>query len=135
MAQQIVVDSDILSHLFRQSSPVVARARDYLAEHSLFDISIITQYEILRGLKAKQATQQLERFEEFCSRNRILPISTDVISRASDIYATLHQQGSIIGDADILIGATALSRGLGVATNNESHFRRIPGLHVENWLT
>ena len=59
MARQVIVDSDILSHLFRQNTSVVARARDYLAEHAQFDISIITQYEILRGLKAKRATQQL----------------------------------------------------------------------------
>jgi tRNA(fMet)-specific endonuclease VapC len=41
----------------------------------------------------------------------------------------------LIGDADILIAASALTQELGVATNNESHFRRIPGLHLENWLT
>ena len=51
------------------------------------------------------------------------------------IYATLQQQGTIIGDADILIGASVLSLGLGVATNNENHFGRIPGLPVENWIT
>ena len=34
---------------------------------------------------------------------------------------------------DVLIGATALTQGLGVVTNNVDHFRRIPGLRVEDW--
>jgi tRNA(fMet)-specific endonuclease VapC len=40
----------------------------------------------------------------------------------------------LIGDADILIAASALANGCGVATNNEKHFKRVPGLHIENWL-
>jgi hypothetical protein len=39
-----------------------------------------------------------------------------------------------IGDADILIGVSALTHALAVVTNNEDHFRRIPGLQVENCL-
>ena len=39
-----------------------------------------------------------------------------------------------IGDADILIAATAIVHGYGVITNNERHFSRIKGLHIDNWL-
>ena len=134
MVQRVLVDSDILSSILRSNPTVLTKARQYLAEHGQFDISIITQYEILRGLKAKDATAQLARFEQFCGGNRIIPISHEVVTRASEIYALLRKQGEIIGDADILIAASALTQDLGVATNNESHFSRIPGLHVENWL-
>lgn len=34
---------------------------------------------------------------------------------------------------DILIGATALARGMIVVTNNLDHFQRIPRLQVEDW--
>jgi tRNA(fMet)-specific endonuclease VapC len=40
----------------------------------------------------------------------------------------------LIGDADILIAATAIENNAGLVTGNERHFRRIPDLHVENWL-
>lgn len=100
MAQRVVVDSDILSAKLRGNSSVLEKARDYLAEHGQFDISIISQYEILRGLKAKQATSQLARFNRFCERNRIIPVSQAVVVRASDIYAVLRGQGEIIGDVD-----------------------------------
>jgi tRNA(fMet)-specific endonuclease VapC len=53
---------------------------------------------------------------------------------AADVYAHLHASGQPVGDADILIAATALVHRLVVVTNNESHFRRIPGVDVANWL-
>ncbi|MDP6778642.1 MAG: type II toxin-antitoxin system VapC family toxin [Candidatus Latescibacteria bacterium] len=135
MAQPVLVDTDILSAILRRDQNALSRARQYLAEHRQFSLSIITQYEILRGLKAKQATTQIGRFEELCRRSRVISVSQDVVERASDLYADLRRQGNLIGDADILIAASALTQGLGVATNNEGHFSRIPELHVENWLT
>ena len=47
---------------------------------------------------------------------------------------TYINDGELIGDADILIAASALSNGCGIVTNNEAHFRRIADLQVENWL-
>jgi tRNA(fMet)-specific endonuclease VapC len=37
-------------------------------------------------------------------------------------------------DADILIAASAIVRGMKVITNNENHFRRIPNLQIDNWM-
>ena len=54
--------------------------------------------------------------------------------RAADIYADLHQRGMLIGDADILIAATALEYGLDLVTNNTNHYARIVGLSLQNWL-
>ena len=120
--------------LICKNAAVLARAGAYLSEHRQFTISIITRYEILRGLKAKGALKQAERFEFFCVQNRVLPIDDKVIVQAADIYANLYQRGELVADADILIAASALANGCGLTTNNEAHFRRIAGLQVENWL-
>ncbi|MEW6618727.1 MAG: type II toxin-antitoxin system VapC family toxin [bacterium] len=131
---QVVLDTDILSAIMRKNPIVIPKAQRYLAAHRRFTISIITRYEILRGLKAKGATMQEITFDHFCARNLILPLSDKVIVKAAEIYATLHQKGVLISDADILIAASALVHRLGIATNNEEHFRRIAGLQVENWF-
>lgn len=131
---QVILDTDILTAIMRKDSIAVPRARRYLRTHNRFHLSIITRYEILRGLKAKGATRQTETFETFCARNVILPLADEIIVRAADIYADLRTRGELIGDADILIAATALVHKLGVVTNNTKHFERISGLHVENWL-
>ena len=135
MAQpQVLLDTDILSAILRQNQLVIPKARAYLAEHVHFTFSILTRYEILRGLKAKGAGRQAMVFERFCARNIILAVTEEVAVKAADIYADLSKRGELIGDADILIAATALVSRLGVVTNNEDHFRRIRDLDVENWL-
>lgn len=130
---EVVVDTDILSALMRGNPLVVANAKLYLAQYGRLSFSLITRYEVLRGLKVKDAKKQVAAFEEFCTNNTILSLTDEVISQASAIYAELYKRGELIGDADILIAATALVNGLGVVTNNERHFRRITNLHVENW--
>ena len=131
--REVVVDTDILSALMRRNASVVANAKAYLAQYPHLSLSIITRYEILRGLKANNARKRAISFDEFCANNLIVPITEAVISKAADIYADLYKRGALIGDADILIAASALVNGLGVVTNNERHFRRITNLHVENW--
>jgi tRNA(fMet)-specific endonuclease VapC len=112
---------------------VLRRAEEYLASYERFQFSIITRYEILRGLKAKDATRQLERFEEQCRASRVLPLSDEVVVQAAEIYGYLHKRGVLIEDADILIAATALVHGLALVTENPSHFSRIPDLAIESW--
>lgn len=77
---------------------------------------------------------QLQAFDRFCAGSRIVPLTDEAVVRASAIYAELRRRGEPIGDADILIAATALVHGLALVTNNEAHFNRVPGLVVENWL-
>jgi Predicted nucleic acid-binding protein, contains PIN domain len=130
-----LLDTDTLSAVMRGAPPpVVAKAREYLVEHGAFTFSIITRYEILRGLKAKGALVQLRAFDRLCAGSQIVPLTDAAVVRASEIYAELRHRGAPIGDADVLIAASALVHGLAVVTNNEDHFRRIPGLAVENWL-
>jgi tRNA(fMet)-specific endonuclease VapC len=132
---QVVLDTDILSAIMRRNPVVLPKAHDYLAEHGRFTLSILTRYEILRGLRAKGATIQAMAFDHFCERNIILPLTDEVVVKAAEIYADLSGRGELIGDADILIAGSALIQGLGVVTNNENHFKRIRELHVENWLS
>ena len=131
--EQALLDTDTLSAIMRQNPLVLAKAIAYLAQHSRFTFSIITRYEILRGLKAKGANKQLKVFE-FCANNIILPLTDEIIVQAADIYAKLRKKGTPIGDADILIGASAMVNRMAVITNNQSHFCQIFGLTVYNWL-
>lgn len=99
----------------------------------MFTFSIITRFEILRGLKANGATVGIKAFNALCRQNEIIELTDPIIIRAADIYADLYKRGLLILDADILIAATALENNLPIITNNESHFNRITGLQVLNW--
>ena len=129
-----LIDTDILSAIMRGTPSATTQARSYLEIHRQFTFSVITRYEVLRGLLAKNAAKQLAAFDQLCAASRILPVTDPVVVQAASIYADLSRRGDLINDADILIAATAVAHGLVVVTNNESHFRRVPRLQVENWL-
>ncbi len=129
-----LLDTDTLSAIMRNDPNALSNARDCLKIHGRFSFSALTRYEILRGLKAKRATAQQAAFEDLCNANRVLPLIDSVILRAADVYADLYRRGELIGDADILIAATALAADCSLATNNGRHFSRITDLKTENWL-
>lgn len=74
---EALVDTDILSYYFKSDSKVIERFRQYLKEFDLINISIITYYEILGGLKFKRAEKQIGEFEDFITNNNIIHISED----------------------------------------------------------
>jgi tRNA(fMet)-specific endonuclease VapC len=131
-----LLDTDTLSTIMRGANPAAQqRAAQYLSEFSSFKFSLITRYEVLRGLKAKGAQRQLNDFERFCSLNDVLPVTDEVIICAADYYADLRRRGRPIGDADLLIAATAAVYGLVLVSTNTAHFSRIKGLALDCWTT
>ena len=56
------------------------------------------------------------------------------LRKYGEIRWLLENKGMKIGDMDMFIAATALEEDLIVVTGNTDHFRRIPGLKVENWM-
>jgi tRNA(fMet)-specific endonuclease VapC len=128
-----LVDTDILSFYFKGDSKVVDKFNDYLKEFDVINVSIITYYEILGGLKFKKAERQIKEFEEFVSNNTIIHISEQSAKLSGDIYADLRQKGITIGTSDILIAGIAIENELTLVTNNERHYESIEGLKIENW--
>ena len=49
------------------------------------------------------------------------------------IRADLGKRGTPIGPNDLMICAIALANNLALVTHNVSEFRRVPGLHIEDW--
>ena len=134
MQPRVLIDTDILSQIMRKHPRAVKNAQTYLSVHQHFHFSLITRYEILRGLESKQARTQIKTFHRFCEISHVLPVTDIVILKASEIYGVLHREGQLIGDADILIAATAIAHNIAVVTNNLRHFQRIQGLKIHNWL-
>jgi tRNA(fMet)-specific endonuclease VapC len=133
MHSQSLLDTDILSELFKGHERVAEEASAYIRQHGNITISAITKYEILKGLKAKKAARQISAFQTFCSLNDVLPITDAAIEKASDIYAALKEKGSLISDADILVAAISMVNDYVLISNNTDHFSRIEGLRLDNW--
>jgi tRNA(fMet)-specific endonuclease VapC len=128
-----MVDTDILSMFFRNDPNVKIHFRDYMKEHGRISISIITYYEVLSGLKYRDARKQSASFLEFAGLNMVLPLTEDSTTISAEIFAKLRQEGKPIDDIDILIAGVAISRKLVLVTHNENHFGRIEELEIEDW--
>ena len=70
---------------------------------------------------------------EFLAPLEILSYDDLAARRYGDLRADLERQGTPLGALDMLIAGHALSVECRLVTNNESEFRRVPGLKVENW--
>jgi predicted nucleic acid-binding protein len=129
-----LLDTDILNEVLKQkNAQVLLHASMYFQQHGQFAISALSRYEILRGLKEKNATTQLSRFATFCQHSILLPITDTVLDRTADLWVTARQGGYPRSDADLIIAATALEHGCVLVTGNTSHFAWVPGLTIANW--
>jgi tRNA(fMet)-specific endonuclease VapC len=130
---RVLIDTDILSYYFKGNQIVISNFEKYLQQYDLVEISIITYYEIVGGLLAKNALKQLSIFDNFVKDNIVIPMTESSAQISAELYSTLRQSGSIVDDIDLLIAGIAIDNDMILVTNNENHFGRIPGLNIENW--
>lgn len=131
---EALLDTDILSEVLKKKDQqVLATARQYLAEHQRLAFSAITAYEIIRGMRANQATRQLAEFLKVVGTSTMFPIGIPVLMRAADLWAEARNRGHPHDDADLIIAATALEARRVLVTGNTGHFSWINGLHLADW--
>ncbi len=129
-----MLDTNIISYLAEGHKKVIDNLEKLILSGNTIGISVVAFYEVERGLKYKNASNKLTSFYDFSSQCKIFDLSSKEVKVASDIYAELRKSGQTIEDADIFIGATALTNNAVLVTNNEEHLRRIKGLKIENWI-
>ncbi len=67
---QRMLDTCVLSEIHKGKNLHVAqKAQSYVSQYGQFTFSLMTRYEVLRGLKDKNALTQLARFDRFCRRH------------------------------------------------------------------
>jgi len=128
-----LIDTDTISLFLRNQPQVVENFRAYLGEHDALSFSIITYYEIVSGLKYRDAKKQLTSFLELASYSNILPLTEQGVTIAADIYASLRVAGTPVDDIDLLIAGSALANHLELVTHNTKHFARISQLQLADW--
>jgi tRNA(fMet)-specific endonuclease VapC len=129
-----LLDTNIVSAIVNKNERLTEKLLEVDVRGEEVFISCITYYEVKRGLLAVNATRKLSIFNEFCLGVTVLFLDDlEIIERACEIHADLKGRGGTIQDADILIAATAITRGL-VLVSNDSDMLRVPGVPVENWL-
>jgi predicted nucleic acid-binding protein len=96
-------------------------------------LSLMTYGEIYEGIYRARDPQAAEAvFRRFLRDVPVLPLSRAILRHFARISGNLHAAGLHIGDADILIAATAIQHDLTLLTRNQRHFQRIAGLRLDD---
>lgn len=122
----ILLDSSILIELFRKQDKAKTLFYKLSQTSDELCISSITHYEIGIGNRKSHS----EYWESFCENLRVIPFDKACSNSAVTIYLELLKANKMIDLADILIGATAVTYSIPIATLNVKHFDRIKGLEI-----
>ena len=119
---------DHLNHIER-----VTRRLEELAPEGLA-LSIISLAELYEGVYySRDPVESEAALQRFLNPElTILGMDEETCKIFGKERGRLRAAGLMIGDCDLLIGATALRRNLTLLTNNRRHFERIDGLHIES---
>ncbi len=127
MENIIVLDTCVLFDFLAGKGRFVNRIEQLLL-HSRAAISVITVYEMLRGVELELHQSQRQELISLCT---VLDISPQISQRAAGIYTALKKKGASIHTEDILIASTALHWKFSLLTANTKDFSRISGLKLE----
>jgi len=98
-------------------------------------ITMVTLAELKYGAyNSQKVPENLQNIENFLKTVSVLPFDQESADRFGKIRVHLRRSGQVIDDFDILIAAATLIHGGVLVTSNTEHFKRIPGLVLENWL-
>lgn len=132
----VILDSSIMIEAERQRLDV-ARFLRLVAERigereaAMYAISVA---ELAHGVHRADTAERRQARRAFLDDLKatvtIHPITADTAEVAGKIHAESAQQGITIPFDDLLIGACALERGFAIATRNQRHFQKIPGLKL-----
>ena len=101
-------------------------------------ISEITIAELLYGVENSSPERRsinLQRVQDLRTSfsGRIIPIS-ECLEEYAKQKAQLRKIGRRVEDLDIFIGATAITKGLILATRNTKDFVNMENIQLENWI-
>ena len=132
----LIVDSSVIISGERRGHSVQQILEQLYVVQTAEDLglSVVTIVELTHGIyRAKDAQIRHRRrafVDELARVMLVYPITLKTARLAGQIQGEQADRGVKIAFEDLLIAATALQLGYGVATSNIRHFEVIPGLRV-----
>lgn len=127
-----LLDTDTCIYALKRDANVIERLLSKTRDEII--VSVITEAE-LRTAAAKSSSpiKTLRLVENFLRPLSIIEFTSDDAVAYAQVRAKLERAGTPIGPLDTLIASQAVARRLTLVSNNEREFKRVSGLHVENW--
>ncbi len=127
-----VLDTNIISYILQKDPQVLRHVANALTSNAEFLLCPIVFYEVRRGFLWRDARQQLDKFLTYIASFTWEDFTREDWETAAQLWANLRQQGTPVGEADVLIAAYVIQHQATLVTNNEKHFQPL-GVSIENW--
>jgi len=129
MNRPLLLDANVLGKIVypKKNDNIASRFADLLKRDIEFIIPEISDYEVRRGLLHKDIFKAVDRLNDLKKTLTYLPITTDAMLQAAELWAMARKQGKPTSDpkeldCDIILSAqTLLVDGI-VITENIKHF-------------
>jgi tRNA(fMet)-specific endonuclease VapC len=122
----ILLDTSVIIELFRKKNKDQTLFYAISKRETQLCISAISHYEISIGNRELH----FEYWGELQKTLTVIPFDESCSIAATEIFVDLKKRNKMIDIADLLIGATAVSRNIPIATLNQKHFDRISELAI-----
>lgn len=128
-----LLDTDHLSAHVRRPSGLAHRFVQYGGRLYTSSVALAELYVwAFRRPDPSPALQSIETLLE-CELS-VLGYDENCAREFGRVRVEMRRQGIEVPTVDLLIASVALVYDLSVVTHNTTHFARIPGLRVEDWL-
>lgn len=130
----VILDSSVVIEAERQQLNVTGFLKQIVQKIGEREaaLSSITVAELVHGIYRANTEDRRVRRRAFLNDLKaavpVYPITDNTAELVGKISGESLAKGIVIPFDDLLIGACALERGYAVATRNQRHFQKIPGL-------
>ena len=131
-----LLDTSVYAQPLRPRPLPAVRARSRDIGESRMAVSIVSEAELLYGLRLRDSRALRARYERLL-RDRLPVLAFD--RAVAEAYAALEvgqkEAGRPVPEFDLVIAATALAHRLTIATLDVAHFSAIEDVSFEDWST
>ena len=132
MTTGYLLDTSICVFFLRNQYGVAQRMRQ-LGQDKCF-ISDVTVAELMFGAyRSANVQKNLELVKQFVAAVQVVPFAEGIDTYSRE-KARLWAEGTPVEDFDLLIAASAITRGLVMVTDNIRHFEHVRNIKIENWI-
>lgn len=122
----MLLDTSFLIDLMNGDEGAVEKARELENDLVQQRLSAMTLFELYYGIaRAADAEAERERIENVLASKPIHPADTAVMRKAGRLAGELQNEGTPVGDGDVIVGATAAVLDEPVLTRNVVDFERL----------
>ncbi|WP_415380416.1 type II toxin-antitoxin system VapC family toxin [Halosimplex sp. TS25] len=129
----MLLDTAFLIDLMDGDEDAVEKARELERDLVQQRLSSMTLFELYYGIaRATDSTTEREKVEQVLESKPIHPADTAVMRKAGRLAGELQNDGTPVGDGDVIIGATGEVLEEPVLTRNVEDYERL-GVEIESY--